>query len=397
MRCTAPTAATRSAPSPRASPSAARPTARHSRRASAGCAIPTCAPTPRDSRSPRSWCMALATCWHPWPPAAGSPCTSAAPACTSSPMPRTCPSSPTATPSSPRWSPSLAEPRFPDPRSVRRSFDRPAPASGRPALLQREGGERLALHLDPTRIAPSTVLDIGRGTGEALAALARRFPAARVIGVDTALGMLDRARARTPAWKRLIGARPAALVGADAERLPLAPACAQLAHSNLTLQWCRPEAVFAEVARVLEPNGLFLFSTFGPDTLKELREAFAAVDGHDHVNTFVDMHDLGDALVHAGFADPVMEMEVLTLEYADVAGVARDLKAIGAGNALPGRPRGLSGRGRWQRMEQAYERHRRGEVLPATYEVIYGHAWKVAPRHLADGRQVIDFKPRPGP
>jgi len=291
----------------------------------------------------------------------------------------------------------LAEPRFPDKRSVRRSFDRAAPAYDRHALLQREVGERLVLHLDPIRIAPRTVLDIGCGTGEAFAALARRFPAARVIGVDIALGMLDRARARTPAWKRLIGARPAALVGADAERLPLAPACAQLVHSNLTLQWCRPEAVFAEMARVLEPGGLFLFSTFGPDTLKELRQAFAAVDGHDHVNTFVDMHDLGDALVHAGFADPVMEMEVLTLEYADVAGVARDLKAIGAGNALPGRPRGLSGRGRWQRMAEAYEHHRRGDVLPATYEVIYGHAWKVAPRRLADGRQVIDFKPRPGP
>jgi len=137
-----------------------------------------------------------------------------------------------------------------------------------------------------------------------------------------------------------------------------------------------------------------MFSTFGPDTLKELRAAFAAVDDYAHVNPFVDMHDLGDALVHAGLAEPVMEMEVLTLEYASVEAVARDLKAIGARNVLPGRPRGLSGRGRWQRMVAAYERERRGGVLPATYEVIYGHAWKVAPRKLADGRQVIDFRPR---
>jgi len=145
---------------------------------------------------------------------------------------------------------------------------------------------------------------------------------------------------------------------------------------------------------VLETGGLFMFSTFGPDTLKELRRAFAAVDDRDHVNTFIDMHDLGDALVHAGFADPVMEMESLVLEYADVEAVARDLKAIGARNALPGRPRGLAGKSRWQAMAAHYERCRRDGALPATYEVVYGHAWKAAPRKTADGRQVIDFRPR---
>jgi malonyl-CoA O-methyltransferase len=206
--------------------------------------------------------------------------------------------------------------------------------------------------------------------------------------------MLSRAAGRVPAWRRLLGARRPALLCADVERLPLAASCAQLAFSNLALQWCRAEAVFAETARVLEPGGLFLFSTFGPDTLKELRAAFAAVDGHDHVNRFVDMHDLGDALVAAGFADPVMEMEMITLEYASVEAVARDLKAIGARNAMPGRPRGLSGRGRWKQVAANYERHRREGALPASWEVIYGHAWKVAPKKLADGRQVIDFRPR---
>jgi malonyl-CoA O-methyltransferase len=238
------------------------------------------------------------------------------------------------------------------------------------------------------------VLDLGCGTGESFAELGRRFPRARIVGVDLARAMLARARERTPGWKRLLGTRAPWLACADAERLPLAPACAQLAWSNLLLQWCRPERVFAEAARVLEAGGLFIFSTFGPDTLKELRAAFAAVDDYQHVNPFVDMHDLGDALVQAGFADPVMEMEVVTLEYASVEAVAHDLRAIGAGNALPGRPRGLSGRGRWRRMAEAYERARRGEVLPATYEVVYGHAWKAPPRRTADGRQVIDFAPR---
>jgi malonyl-CoA O-methyltransferase len=247
-------------------------------------------------------------------------------------------------------------------------------------------------HLDPIRLDPRLVVDVGSGTGASLAALAARYPGARALGIDIALPMLERAAKRTPAWRRLLGARGPALVCADAERLPLASSCAQLLFSNLALQWCRPEAVFAEAARVLEPGGIFMFSTFGPDTLKELREAFASVDRREHVNTFVDMHDLGDALVHAGLADPVMEMEMVTLEYASVEAVARDLKAIGATNALPGRPRGLSGRGRWRQVAERYERHRRDGALPASWEVIYGHAWKVPPRRLADGRQVVEFQ-----
>ena len=288
----------------------------------------------------------------------------------------------------------MAERGLPEKNAVRRAFGRAAAVYDRHAVLQREVGARLAQHLDPIRLAPRTVIDLGCGTGEAFAELGRRFPAAGLVGVDLAPPMLRQARARTPAWKRLVRARSPALVCADAERLPLAPGIAQLAWSNLTLQWCDPESVFAEVARVLEVGGLFMFSTFGPDTLKELRAAFAAVDDYEHVNPFVDMHDLGDALVRVGLAEPVMEMEVLTLEYASVEAVARELKAIGARNVLPGRPRGLSGRGRWQRMVAAYERTRREGVLPATYEVIYGHAWKVAPRKVADGRQVIDFRPR---
>jgi malonyl-CoA O-methyltransferase len=288
----------------------------------------------------------------------------------------------------------LPEQRVPEKHAVRRAFERAALTYDKHAVLQREVGTRLAQHLDPVRIEPRIVVDLGCGTGESFAELARRFPGANLLGVDFAHAMLARAHARAPAWKRLLRANTPRLVCADAEALPVAPASAQLVFSNLALQWCRPERVFAEVARVLEVGGLFIFSTFGPDTLKELRAAFAAVDPFEHVNPFVDMHDLGDALVHAGLAEPVMEMEVLTLEYASVEAVARDLKAIGAGNALPGRPRGLSGRGRWQRMVERYERERRGDTLPATYEVVYGHAWKAPPRRSADGRAVIDFHPR---
>lgn len=288
----------------------------------------------------------------------------------------------------------MAEPAFPEKRAVRRSFERAAQTYDRHSALQSEVGKRLLEHLEPMRLEPRRLLDLGCGTGAFLQPLRSRFPRAHVTGLDIAQAMLERAAKRTPGWRRLLSLERARLVCGDAERLPLASASHELVFSNLALQWCDPAAVFPEVARVLQAGGLFLFATFGPDTLKELRAAFAQVDGLGHVNRFIDMHDLGDLLVHGGFADPVMEMELITLEYSTVEAVARDLKAIGAHNSLPDRPRGLCGRGRWQRVAQQYEAHRRNGVLPASYEVVYGHAWKAAPRRTGDGRQVIDFQPR---
>lgn len=288
----------------------------------------------------------------------------------------------------------MDEAMLPVKRDVRRSFDRAAATYDDAAILQREVCARLLEHLEPMRIAPRRALDLGCGTGHAFDALAKRFPAAELLGLDIAPAMLARARARSPWWQRMLGARWPALVCADAERLPLAGASVDLLFSNLAMQWCEPSRAFAEAARVLANDGLFLFSTVGPDTLRELRAAFAQADGEPHVNRFVDMHDLGDALVHAGFADPVMEMETITLEYDSVMAVARDLKAIGAVNSLPSRARGLPGRDRWRRMTEAYERFRRDGLLPATWEIVYGHAWKVPPKRLADGRQVVSFAPR---
>lgn len=288
----------------------------------------------------------------------------------------------------------MAEPHpFPEKRAVRRSFERAAQTYDRNNVLQCEVGLRLLKHLDPMRVQPAVTVDLGCGTGMFFDPLRERFPKTRIVGVDFAHTMLRKAARRTPPWRRLFGSQPRLVCG-DGERLPLASGMAGFVFSNLALQWMRPELVFAEVARVLAVDGLFLFATFGPDTLRELREAFREVDGHGHVNTFIDMHDLGDALVHAGFADPVMEMEMITLEYACVEAVARDLKAIGARNALPDRPRGLSGRGRWRQVIANYEKLRTNGILPASYEVIYGHAWKAPPRKRADGRLVIDFHPR---
>lgn len=279
-------------------------------------------------------------------------------------------------------------------RDVRRAFDRAARTYDGAAILQREICGRLLEHLDPIRLEPNRLVDLGCGTGHAFESLARRYPRASLLGLDIAPAMLAKARDRSPWWRRALGGPSPALVCADAESLPLAGRSVQLVFSNLALQWCDPAAAFAEAARVLEPGGLFLFSTFGPDTLRELRAAFAEADGAPHVNAFVDMHDLGDALVAAGLSDPVMDMEVITMEYDTAEAVARDLKAIGAVNSLAARSRGLPGRARWGRMTKAYERFRRDGRLPATFEVVYGHAWKVPPKTLADGRQVVSFAPR---
>jgi malonyl-CoA O-methyltransferase len=281
-----------------------------------------------------------------------------------------------------------------DKRAVRRGFERAARSYDAAAVLHREIGRRLLEHLDPMRLEPARVVDLGCGTGAMLDELARRFPGAQLYGVDVALGMAAAARGRAGWWRRTLRTRVPQLVCADAERLPLAPASVDLLFSNLMLQWCDPAAVFAEAARIQPAGALLIFSSFGPDTLMELREAFRALDSAPHVHSFPDMHDLGDALVHAGFADPVMEMERITVEYGNLEALAKDLRAAGARNAAARRRRGLASKGAWARVVERYETRRRGGALPATYEVLYGHAWKTAPKRTSDGRQVIDFRPR---
>jgi malonyl-CoA O-methyltransferase len=197
-----------------------------------------------------------------------------------------------------------------------------------------------------------------------------RYKRADIVALDIANPMLVQARKRGR-WLR----RPRC-VCADAERLPFEDGAFDLVFSNLMLQWCVDiDVTFAELQRVLQPGGLFLFTSFGPDTLKELRNSWAEVDGHAHVNAFLDMHDVGDALVKTRFADPVMDVERITMTYPDVWKLMRELKQIGAHNVTMGRPRGLTGKSRMQRLVSAYEKYRQGDVLPASYEIVNGHAW----------------------
>lgn len=289
---------------------------------------------------------------------------------------------------------------------VRRAFERAADTYDAAAVLQREVGARMAERLGIIKLTPATILDAGCGTGEALGELHTRYPAAHLVALDLALNMTRAARRRSAPvvanerslLARLLGPRVAVttpapgIVCGDIERLPLRSGCAELIWSNLVLHWVdAPPLAFREFHRVLAVGGLLTFTTFGPDTLRELRTAFAMIDAATHVNRFVDMHDLGDMLVEAGFADPVMDMEMLTLTYADAMALMRELKALGAHNVTAARPRGMMGRRRWHRMLDALEAFRREGRLPATFEVIYGHAWKPAPRIVPDGRAIVHF------
>ena len=254
---------------------------------------------------------------------------------------------------------------------VRASFNRAAPAYDEAAILQKQVGQRMLERLDFIRLQPGVVLDIGCGTGSGLLALKKRYKKSWVLGMDFAEGMIRQARSRS----RLPWQRPLLAV-ADIEALPIAPDSIDLLFSNLTLQWCSDlPRVFSGIFNTLRPDGLFLFSTLGPDTLHELRSSWSEVDDRPHVIQFPDMHNVGDALVGAGFADVVMDIERVTMTYDSPREAIESLRAIGAVNRDAGRTRGLLGPGQWKLMLNAYEQFRQEDGrYPVTYEVVFGHA-----------------------
>lgn len=280
-------------------------------------------------------------------------------------------------------------------RRVQRNFARAAADYESSAILSAEVLQRMLERLDLMQLAPRRVLDLGSGTGIAARALEQRYHPAQLIALDLSLPMLRRHSDRR-SWRRVWRSERATRICADFEQLPVRSGELDLVISNLALHWsAQPARVFAEVSRVLRVGGLFMFTTFGPDTLKELAQAATEPSGVSPVHAFTDMHDLGDALVASGLSDPVMEMEYLTLTYERLDGLLHDLKRSG----------GLSTRAdfaglrtpRWrERIAQRYERWRRDARLPATFELVYGHAWKAQRRNTQteDGRAVIQFEPR---
>ncbi len=265
----------------------------------------------------------------------------------------------------------MTPPNYLEPTQVIRTFNRAAMSYDDVARLQMQVGEGLFERLAGVKSQPKTVLDVGTGTGYLLAGLKQRYKHAQIYAIDIAENMLHQARKKNRQWFRCSHY----FICSDAHQLPLANQSIDLLISNLTLQWCHNlQQVLQEFARVLSPEGVLIFSTLGPDTLKELRHSWAMVDQASHVNQFVDMHELGDVLYQAGLVDPVMDVDWLTYHYPDVYGLMRELKNLGAHNVTAGKPLGLMGKNKFKAMLTAYEQYRVPKGLPATYEVVYGHA-----------------------
>lgn len=278
-----------------------------------------------------------------------------------------------------------------DPGQVRRARERAAPAYAQAAVLPREVAGRMLERLELVRLPPGVVADLGCGTGEGLRLLSRRFGDRLVVGLDDAAALLP--LCRPPALRRLWGRVSGAgchPVGAHPHGLPLRPGSVALVWSNLALHaFADAPGALREALLALRPGGLLSFTTLGPDTLRELRGCWGA-QAAGRVHAFTDMHDIGDALVQAGFADPVMDMELITLTFDTVEALARELRHLGWSNALGGRPRGLTGPRRWREMAARYERLRTQGRLPATFEIVHGHAWKPEqPRRTAGGLDVV--------
>ncbi|CAN8139563.1 Malonyl-(acyl-carrier protein) O-methyltransferase [uncultured Thiomicrorhabdus sp.] len=272
---------------------------------------------------------------------------------------------------------------------LKQHFSHAAPSYDDAAILQKTVAERIDERLELTTIEALRIADIGAGTGLLTEKLLQRYPESQLFAVDLSEAMLNYSKSRLqrerisalkPLNKLLSGFNQklgVTLINADAFALPFADGSLDMITSNLMLQWCDDlDVVFREFRRVLRPEGLLMFTTFGPDTLKELRQAWQMTDVQsEHVNHFIDMHDIGDALIRAGFGQPVMDVEHFTLTYDKPIGVMKDLKAIGATNASLNRNRGLMGKGKFHAMLNAYEELRQNGKINATYEVVHGHAW----------------------
>lgn len=258
------------------------------------------------------------------------------------------------------------------------------------AVLAQEVGRRMAERLAYVRIEPQRLMDVGCATGDGIRDLMVRYPKALPIAADYARPMLAAAGARSGWLDRWRGKAPR-LLGADVRYLPIAANSLDLVWSNLMLHWLEdPLPAFKELHRTMTVGGLLTFSMLGPDTLKEIRRAFVACGITSSLRPFLDMHDVGDMLVAAGFADPVMDMEHITLTYRSPRGLLRDQRHLGVRNALLG-PLPWP---QWRRVLAAWERVE--GLLPASFEIVYGHAWKPAAKTADDGRAIIRFhKARP--
>ena len=268
---------------------------------------------------------------------------------------------------------------------IAKKFSRAAGTYAEAAVLHHEVGQRLLERLSFMTMEPQSIVDLGCNTGHFTRQLAKQYRGASVLAIDIAEGMLRQARRQSRWWHR------PRYLAADAASLPLQDNSVDMIYSALVLQWCPDlKRVFSEVQRVLRPGGIFAFATYGPDTLLELRRSWVSVDSYQHTLAFTDMHDIGDQLLAAGMADPVLDVEYFSLHYPSVAALTREIKAMGANyvgeNAYPG----LMGKKHWQAFVTAYEQQfMQQDSIPASFEIVYGHAWGKAPMQRQVGDEVF--------
>ena len=264
----------------------------------------------------------------------------------------------------------MTDPELIELSRVRARFNRASATYDQHAVVQQEIGRRLDERFDWLRLSPRRILDLGAGTGQMTRAMRERYPKAEVVSLDLAEALLARIPKQGRIWRRR------AVVCADMHQLPFAASSFDVVVSNFAVQWSQDLPVlFAEVARVLAAGGVFLFTTLGPQTLRECRLAWQMVDQSSHVNRFTDLHEVGDALVGACLADPVIDQELLTVHYSTADNLLAELRAVGVGNALHGRQHGLTGRKSWQAFLAALSAQATAEGVPLTYEVVYGLGW----------------------
>ena len=279
-----------------------------------------------------------------------------------------------------------------DKKRAQASFNKASAIYEDSAVLQKQVLEEMFLRLKLLKINPNSILDLGCGPGNAGPELKAAYKPHDLIYLDFAYDMLRKAeeKNRDHFLKVFSSKTTQRFICADMEAIPLAENSVDMVWSNLSLQWCNDlDRVFTQIAKTLTHNGLF---TFGPSTLHELRMSLASFSQYSHVNQFIDMHDIGDALIRCGFSDPVLDVDVYTLTYSTFKEIMYDLKHIGARNALQGRAKGMTGKGFLYQLEKLYEVYRADEKLPASYEVVYGHAWKVNKLH--DESSIIKFYPK---
>lgn len=258
---------------------------------------------------------------------------------------------------------------------IQRRFDRAAASFDDADFVHAVTREGLIGRLEPLILEARRILDLGSATGSTGRLLRRRFRRAHIVSLDASHSMAARALAGRGLFSR------ASALQADANRLPFADAVFDLVVANQLLPWLPdPRAAFAEVARVLRPGGVFAFATLGPDSLQELRRAWAGIDDAAHVHGFADMHDIGDSIVQAGLADPVLDVDRLVVNYEDADRLFSDLADAGARNALPDRPQGLMGRRRFVAMRSALVDAAGDGRIVLDLELVYGHCWGAGAR-----------------